>query len=84
MLSHLLTSEWCSALTAGWWALGFHYVDGHDRACFGTRKVQKAHVARLKFPATDLPGTAFTTVSCTDDRGRFAIDALDSCAARTR
>ncbi len=32
-------------------ALGFLYVDGHTRAYFGTRQVQKMHVARLKFPA---------------------------------
>ena len=131
-------------------ALGFLYADGHARAYFGTRQVQKMHVARLKFPGpateetwvtdaggdpvfmviaepsqslagqlrgllpqlrevlgegrrvtvcfdrggwspalfaditgagfdlltyrkgpvADLPGTAFTTVTCTDDRGR--------------
>jgi prepilin-type processing-associated H-X9-DG protein len=32
-------------------ALGFLYADGHARVCYGTRTVQKAHVARLKFPA---------------------------------
>jgi transposase len=32
-------------------ALGFLYVGGHARAYFGTRQVQKTHVARLKFPA---------------------------------
>jgi hypothetical protein len=32
-------------------ALGFRYADGRARACFGTRAVQKTHVARLKFPA---------------------------------
>src|SRR5262245_10830048 len=32
-------------------ALGFLYVDGHARAYYGTRIVQKMHVARLKFPA---------------------------------
>jgi hypothetical protein len=31
-------------------ALGFLHADGHARACFGTRQVQKMHVARLKFP----------------------------------
>jgi transposase len=40
--------------------LGFLHVDGHDRAYFGTRQVQKAHVARLKFPA---PATAETWVT---------------------
>ena len=41
-------------------ALGFLYVDGHARAYFGTRAVQKTHVARLKFPA---PATAETWVA---------------------
>ena len=43
--------------------LGFLYIDGH-RAYFGTRQVQKMHVARLKFPG---PATEETWV--TDDRG---------------
>ena len=41
-------------------ALGFLYVDGHARACFGTRDVQKMHVARLKFPG---PATEETWVT---------------------
>jgi hypothetical protein len=32
-------------------ALGFLDVDGHARVYYGTRTVQKTHVARLKFPA---------------------------------
>ncbi len=44
-------------------ALGFLYADGHDRAYFGTRQVQKTHVARLKFPA---PATAETWVTDQD------------------
>jgi transposase len=40
--------------------LGFLYVDGHARAYHGTRKVQKMHVARLKFPA---PATEETWVT---------------------
>ena len=40
--------------------LGFLYVDGHTRAYFGTRQVQKMHVARLKFPA---PATEETWVT---------------------
>jgi transposase len=44
--------------------LGFLYIDGHTRAYFGTRDVQKTHVARLKFPA---PATEETWV--TDGRG---------------
>jgi hypothetical protein len=45
-------------------ALGFLYADGHARAYYGTRRVQKTHVARLKFPA---PATMETWV--TDSRG---------------
>jgi hypothetical protein len=40
--------------------LGFLYVDGHARAYYGTRNVQKTHVARLKFPA---PATMETWVT---------------------
>jgi hypothetical protein len=45
-------------------ALGFLFIDGHARAYYGTRNVQKTHVARLKFPA---PATMETWV--TDSRG---------------
>src|SRR5207247_5911173 len=45
-------------------ALGFLYADGHARAYYGTRQVQKTHVARLKFPA---PATMETWV--TDQHG---------------
>ena len=31
-------------------ALGFLHIDGHARAYYGTRKIQKTHVARSKFP----------------------------------
>ena len=41
-------------------ALGFLYADGHARAYFGTRQVQKMHVARLKFPG---PATEETWVT---------------------
>ena len=41
-------------------ALGFLYADGHARACYGTRTVQKMHIARLKFPA---PATGETWVT---------------------
>ena len=41
-------------------ALGFLYVDGHARVYYGTRQVQKTHVARLKFPA---PATMETWVT---------------------
>jgi hypothetical protein len=40
--------------------LGFLYADGHARAYYGTRDVQKTHVARLKFPA---PATMETWVA---------------------
>jgi len=40
--------------------LGFLYIDGHTRACFGERDVQKMHVARLKFPG---PATEETWVT---------------------
>ena len=45
-------------------ALGFLYADGHARVYYGTRQVQKTHVARLKFPA---PATMETWV--TDQHG---------------
>jgi transposase-like protein len=45
-------------------ALGFLYIDGHARVYYGTRQVQKTHVARLKFPA---PATMETWV--TDQQG---------------
>ena len=41
-------------------ALGFLHVDGHARVYYGTRAVQKTHVARLKFPA---PATMETWVT---------------------
>src|SRR5271170_1943846 len=40
--------------------LGFLYIDGHTRAYFGERDVQKMHLARLKFPG---PGTEETWVT---------------------
>ena len=41
-------------------ALAFMYIDGHTRAYFGERDVQKMHVARLKFPG---PATEETWVT---------------------
>jgi hypothetical protein len=41
-------------------ALGFLHVDGHARVYYGTRTVQKTHVARLKFPAPATPETWVT------------------------
>jgi hypothetical protein len=40
--------------------LGFLYIDGHTRAYFGKRDIQKMHVARLKFPG---PATEETWVT---------------------
>ncbi len=40
--------------------LGFLYTDGHTRAYFGKRDIQKMHVSRLKFPG---PATEETWVT---------------------
>ncbi len=40
--------------------LGFLYIDGHTRAYFGKRDIQKMHLARLKFPG---PATEETRVT---------------------
>ena len=40
--------------------LAFLYIDGHTRAYFGKRDIQKMHVARLKFPG---PATEETWVT---------------------
>jgi transposase len=64
-------------------ALGFLYTDGHARAYYGTRTVQKTHIARLRFPA---PATMETWV--TDQHGNpvFMVIAepSDSLAAEIR
>ena len=64
-------------------ALGFLYADGHARAYYGTRKVQKTHIARLKFPA---PATGETWV--TDQHGDPVLVVIaepsDSLAAEVR
>ncbi len=64
-------------------ALGFLYVDGHARAYFGTRQVQKTHVARLKFPA---PATLETWVTDQDGDPVFMVTAepSDSLAGELR
>jgi transposase len=51
-------------------AAGFLYVDGHARVYSGTRKVQKTHVARLKFPA---PATGETWVTDADGDPVFVV-----------
>ena len=56
-------------------ALGFLYVDGHARACYGTRTVQKTHIARLKFPA---PATTETWVTDQDGEPVFMVAAEPS------
>ena len=62
--------------------LGFLYVDGHARACYGTRTVQKTHVARLKFPA---PATMETWVTGQHGDPVFMVAGpSDSLAAELR
>jgi transposase len=56
-------------------ALGFLYVDGHARAYFGTRDVQKMHIARLKFPA---PATEETWVTDREGDPVFMVVAEPS------
>src|SRR5262249_53899805 len=56
-------------------ALGFLYADGHARAYYGTRNVQKTHVARLKFPA---PATGETWVTDQDGGPVFMVVAEPS------
>src|SRR6185437_8974134 len=56
-------------------ALGFLHADGHARACFGTRKVQKTRIARLKFPA---PATEETWVTDQDGDPVFMVIAEPS------
>ena len=63
--------------------LGFLYVDGHARVYYGTRNVQKTHVARLKFPA---PATVETWVTGQDGDPVFMVTAepSDSLAGELR
>src|SRR5580693_6690629 len=64
-------------------ALGFLYVDGHARVYYGTRTVQKTHIARLKFPA---PATMETWVTDQDGDPVFMVVAepSDSLAGELR
>jgi transposase len=64
-------------------ALGFLHVDGHARVYYGTRQVQKTHVARLKFPA---PATMETWVTDSGGDPVFMVIAepSDSLAAELR
>ena len=63
--------------------LGLLYIDGHTRAYFGEREVQKMHVARLKHPG---PATEETWV--TDGAGDPLLVVIaepsDSLAAQIR
>ena len=63
--------------------LGFLHVDGHARVYYGTRTVQKTHVARLKFPA---PATVETWVTGQDGDPVFMVIAepSDSLAGELR
>ena len=56
-------------------ALGFLHADGHARAYFSTRQVQKMHVARLKFPG---PATEETWVTDADGDPVFMVIAEPS------
>jgi Transposase protein len=64
-------------------ALGFLYADGHARVYYGTRQVQKTHVARLKFPA---PATMETWITDQDGDPVFMVVAepSDSLAGELR
>ena len=64
-------------------ALGFLHVDGHVRVYYGTRTVQKTHIARLKFPA---PATGETWVTGQDGEPVFMVVAepSDSLAGELR
>jgi transposase len=63
--------------------LGFLYIDGHTRAYFGTREVQKTHVARLKFPS---PATEETWVTGQSGDPLLVVigEPSDSLAARIK
>ena len=62
--------------------LGFLYADGHARVYYGTRNVQKTHVARLKFP----PGHDGDWVTGQDGDPVFMVTAepSDSLAGELR
>jgi len=63
--------------------LGFLHVDGHARVYYGSRDVQKTHVARLKFPA---PATMETWVTGAGGDPVFMVVAepSDSLAGELR
>src|ERR1039458_6954616 len=55
--------------------LGFLYIDGHTRAYFGKRDIQKMHVSRLKFPG---PATEETWVTGSDGDPLLVVMAKPS------
>jgi prepilin-type processing-associated H-X9-DG protein len=57
--------------------VGFLYADGHVRVYQGTRKVQKTHVARLRFPA---PATVETWVNDAAGQPVFVVAAEPSAS----
>ena len=63
--------------------LGFLYVDGHARAYYGTRNVQKMHIARLKFPAS-ATGETWVTSQHGDPVFMVAAEPSDSLAGELR
>src|SRR5580693_4123941 len=64
-------------------ALGFLCADGHARVYYGTRTVQKTHIARLKFPA---PATGETWITGQGGEPVFMVVAepSDSLAGELR
>ncbi len=64
-------------------ALGFLHVDGHARAYYGTRTVQKMHIARLKFPAP-ATGETWVTSQHGDPVFMVAAEPSDSLAGELR
>ena len=58
-------------------AVGFCYIDGHVRAYHGTRRLPKAHVARMRI---SMPATLETWVSDTNGDPIFAVIAPPSAS----
>jgi hypothetical protein len=61
--------------------LGFLYIDGHTRAYFGTRDVQKMHLARMKHPG---PGTEETWVTGSRGDPMLVVIAEPSASLATQ
>ncbi len=57
--------------------IGFVYIDGHVRAYHGTRKLPKAHVARMRI---SMPATLETWVADTNGDPIFAVIAPPSAS----